>query len=350
MILVSGYYGYHNSGDEAILAALCRDLANLGISSREITVLSGDPAYTEKTHQVAAVFRYNPLAVIDALGNSRVLISGGGSLLQDATSWRTIPYYLGIIQIALAFGLKVVVYGQGIGPVKNRLYQRWIAELFNRAEGIAVRDPISAQLLQEWGVEGHLITTAADPVFGMELEPGGSGYDRERDAGITINLRPYSNWEREYPHWISLIKNWSAVFQLPMRFAALGPGDLTIGLALQRAIPQLEVIQASDWHQACQLMGQSDICVSMRLHGLIFAARSGSVPVGLSYDPKISALGSQLGIPICPPVPDVRLTNTVADLLANRAAHRQSLTRKVEELCSRSEQNRSVLAAVLQSL
>jgi len=348
MILVSGYYGYHNSGDEAILAALCRDLAALGVPGREITVISGNPAHTVKTHQVSAVYRYNPLAVIDAMGNSRVLISGGGSLLQDATSWRTIPYYLAVIQAALAFGLKVMVYGQGIGPVKNRLYQRWIADVLNRADVITLRDSGSAELLQGWGVDAGRLTVAADPVFGLDLEPDHPVL--EPVPGITVNLRPYSHWERDYPQWISLIRSWLADFQLPVAFAALGPGDLKIGLALKRAVPQLEVSAAEDWRHAFRLMGQREICVSMRLHGLIFAARGGSVPVGISSDPKVTALCSLLNLPACQPKPDVRLTDTVRSLLAAQTSRRGQLARDVEALRVKSGQNRSALASVLQSL
>ena len=72
--------------------------------------------------------------------------------MQDATSWRTIPYYLTIIKTAVALGLKVVIYGQGIGPVKTALSAR-IADVFNQADGIAVRDSDSAQLLQKWGLD-----------------------------------------------------------------------------------------------------------------------------------------------------------------------------------------------------
>ncbi|HHX01635.1 MAG TPA: polysaccharide pyruvyl transferase CsaB [Firmicutes bacterium] len=347
MILVSGYYGYHNSGDEAILAALCQDLNGLGVHSKEITVLSGNPAHTQKTYNVTAISRLNPFAVVDAIGHGRLLISGGGSLLQDATSWRTIPYYLSIIQMALAFGLKVVVYGQGIGPVKNRLYQRWIVNAFSRAAGVAVRDPGSAELLQDWGMDSHLLSIAADPVFGLELESEHSPESSGQTPGITINLRPYRHWDRDFPHWIQLIKGWLSAFELPVRFVALGPGDLQIGVALQRAIPQLSVIDAGHWRSALRLMGQNEICVSMRLHGVIFAALGGSLPIGIGYDPKIEVLGLQLGIPVYPAAPDIRLTNAIAGLLTDRASQLQQLSHSVAELRQRSEQNRRVLATVI---
>ncbi|HKM17809.1 MAG TPA: polysaccharide pyruvyl transferase CsaB [Limnochordia bacterium] len=345
MILVSGYYGCHNSGDEAILAALCQDLAALGVSNKEITVLSGDPAHTESTHHVAAISRFNPLAMIDAMGHSRILISGGGSLLQDATSWRTIPYYLTIIKTAVALGLKVVIYGQGIGPVKNRLYQRWIADVFNQADGIAVRDSDSAQLLQKWGLDTGRLLITADPVFSLEHRHDGP--ENPTGSGITINLRPYRHWERDYPHWISLIKSWLSAWQTPVRFAALGPGDRQIGLMLARAIPKLEVIAAEDWRSALHLMGQTEVSVSMRLHGMIFAALGGSLPIGIDYDPKVKVLGSQLQVPVCPAVPDIRLTKAIGRLLADPQPQRKNLARRVEELRRRSEQNRALISTVL---
>ena len=101
MILVSGYYGFKNSGDEAMLAALCEDLEVLNIARENIVVFSGNPNYTRRIHRVKAVSRNNPMEIIKAFKGGKLLISGGGSLLQDSTGHLTVPYYLGMIELAL---------------------------------------------------------------------------------------------------------------------------------------------------------------------------------------------------------------------------------------------------------
>lgn len=145
MIVVSGYYGFANLGDEAILAALCADLEVLGgFSRREILVLSHNPADTESVHGVRAIDRYNLRKVWQILGIARGFVSGGGSLLQDVTGPRSIPYYLGLAELALLRKIPVVMYGQGIGPVQSALFRRWVRRVYGRSSAYSVRDRHSA--------------------------------------------------------------------------------------------------------------------------------------------------------------------------------------------------------------
>lgn len=343
MILISGYYGCGNSGDEAVLAALCSDLVSLGVDPSEITVLSGNPEETAALHKVSAVPRSNFPAIVRAVRRSRLLISGGGSLLQDSTSWRTVPYYLLIIQLALSFGCKVVIYGQGIGPVSSRVYQRWIKSVFSRVHGISVRDAGSAQLLQDWGLDESVIITAADPVFNLQLD------HRATAPGLTINLRPYPTLQADFYRWVDLINSWKSGLNLDVRFAALGPGDAEIGRKLQQEIPELEFIIAEDWNSAFRLMSAAEICVSMRLHGLIFAALGGSAPLGLCYDPKVAAVSSQLGIKVSSPQPDQDLTAELVQVRADRDDYLRRLAERVELMRTLSKKNRDVLAAAVRN-
>ena len=95
-ILLSGYYGFDNAGDEAVLYAILQSLRK-AIPDGEITVLSNQPEQTEAQYKVRAVDRWNKKALYREVKNCDLLISGGGSLLQDVTSKNGILYYLGII-------------------------------------------------------------------------------------------------------------------------------------------------------------------------------------------------------------------------------------------------------------
>ena len=137
-IVLSGYYGFANSGDEAVLHALVQALREeareAGIFLR-IIVLSGNPAQTQRMHGVEAVHRMRPWTVIKALWRADALVSGGGSLLQDVTSARSMRYYLGIIRLALWLRKPVFIYAQGIGPIRNaRRFGPQIRSLLNRCK------------------------------------------------------------------------------------------------------------------------------------------------------------------------------------------------------------------------
>ena len=117
-IAVSGYYGFNNFGDEAILKTLVQELK---LYSTEITVFSKSPALTSSRLGVSAVYTFDFFNIFRTLKSVDVLISGGGSLLQDSTSLKSLFYYLGVILVALFFRKKVVIFAQGIGPINNFL-------------------------------------------------------------------------------------------------------------------------------------------------------------------------------------------------------------------------------------
>ena len=115
-ILISGYYGFDNIGDESILRTLVSSLRE-HIPGCSLTVLSHNPASTREKYGVEAVERMSPMAILRAVKQCDMLISGGGSLLQDVTSSKSLHYYLSIIRCAEFFHKKVFIYSQGIGPI-----------------------------------------------------------------------------------------------------------------------------------------------------------------------------------------------------------------------------------------
>ena len=121
-IVISGYYGFDNFGDEAILSVLVNRLKNFGF---EIVVLSSNPRKTSMNYFVNSIKSFDFFQVAGLLKQSNILISGGGSLLQDVTSLKSLVYYLWVIATALRYKKKVIIFAQGIGPIKNK-----IAEFF----------------------------------------------------------------------------------------------------------------------------------------------------------------------------------------------------------------------------
>ena len=115
-ILISGYYGFDNIGDESILRTLVSSLRE-HIPDCSLTVLSHNPTSTREKYGVEAVDRMSPVAILRAVKKCDMLISGGGSLLQDVTSSKSLHYYLSIIRCAEFFHKKVFIYSQGIGPI-----------------------------------------------------------------------------------------------------------------------------------------------------------------------------------------------------------------------------------------
>ena len=150
-ILMSGYYGFDNSGDDAILKAIIKDIRAMD-DSVDIVVLSKDPAKTKSMYNVKAVDRFNLREVIMP---QRIphYINGGGSLLQDITSTRSLLYYLALMMLAKLFRKPVMVYANGIGPIKRK-FNRYLTRLIlNRVDLITLRDEDSREYLRKMKVE-----------------------------------------------------------------------------------------------------------------------------------------------------------------------------------------------------
>lgn len=339
MILVSGYYGFANLGDEAILAALCNDLEELGIKRQDIVVLSAQPEETQAQHGVKALPRFDLYQIWHALGKARLLISGGGSLLQDATSSRSIPYYLGLIELAQLRKVPIVMYGQGVGPVRRPVFQRWVRRAFQLSAASSVRDQTSLELLVSFGLEPDKVKLFADPVFSQKsVENKAIQQDR-----VLLNLRPYAGWPSQERLWTSLLLVWQEQ-GLNIEFIPLGPGDGEIGLRLQALCPALTVHPQLTLARYPQVYAGAALCVSMRLHGIIFSALADVLPVGLNYDPKVEAISSQLGIPLWRLPELAGLETAVPKLMVDAETYRTSYQRALTELRQGALGNRTLLA------
>lgn len=342
MILVSGYYGFDNLGDEAILAVLCADLIALGVKREDIAVLSNHPKMTADQLQVTALPRYDLRQIWRALGSSRLFISGGGSLLQDVTSRRSIPYYLGLVELALLRKVPVVMYGQGVGPVQSKLYRPWVGRAFRRSLASSVRDAGSCQLLLKWGVPLEKIELAADPVFQEEIREDSS----EKAPKILLNLRPYSGWKGQQRLWSNQVMFWQD-HGFSVEFLPLGPGDLEMGQILRGESPGLRVHPQLTLATLQETFLGASLCVSMRLHGLIFSALHDCQPIGLNYDPKVAAICQQLNIPFWELEELSELNLGVDYVLRQAEQHRLDYHRALENLRSAALKNRAMLARVL---
>ena len=126
-ILISGYYGFSNAGDEAMLTAIVTSLKQQA-PQVELTVISGHPEVTARLHPVKAIHRFNLWGILRAMAGTDLLLSGGGSLLQNVTSRMSLYYYLSIIGLAGLLGKKIMLFAQGIGPIRGR-FSRFLTRL-----------------------------------------------------------------------------------------------------------------------------------------------------------------------------------------------------------------------------
>jgi len=288
--VVCGYYGFGNGGDEALLAALLQMLP-AGIKP---VVLSNDPEQTRSTYGVEAVNRWQGAAVVQILRKSDLLILGGGSLLQDVTSARSLIYYGGLLWMAQRLGVRTVAWSQGIGPLGRGWTRGLVRALLAGCAQVSVRDGKSAQLMQDWGIAHTLVV---DPVWALAPQPVALP-----DPGpwAAVALRPYPDLT---PQRLELLILALAQFQRATNLAVLLipfqlPGDVALAATIQgRLQGPSQILQLRDPRQLRGVFEQVRWCLAMRFHGVLMAAAAGCPVWGLSYDPKVTQLLHALGAP-----------------------------------------------------
>ncbi len=306
---VSGYYGCGNAGDEAVLAGIKEALQRQAGDEAQMIVLSQNPAETRRLHGLAAVDRMNLSMVRRVLSETDLLLSGGGSLLQDTTSIRSLLYYLWIIRLAYSQGVPAMFYAQGIGPLRRALSRTLVRMVANRAACITVRDEPSARLLTSLGVTRAKIEVTADPAFALSPAPADC-VDRLMEAEglptdaplLGVALRPWgAPGESPAEAYARLLNALAAqcrarIVLLPMQM----PGDKTFAeeVAQRADCPEAIAIVRNAYppETLLALTARMQAVVAMRLHALIFAARVGVPPFALSYDPKVESLMRGLGL------------------------------------------------------
>ena len=295
-LVISGYYGFGNAGDEAMLSAMIGAFRQLE-PDVELTIISGNPADTMSRHGVKALHRLNFPGIIGALRRSDLLVSGGGSLLQDVTSCRSFYYYLSIMFLAIWLRKPFMLYAQGIGPLQGPLARWAMGFVGKRAAGITVRDEGSKEELASLGVTEQDIAVTADPVMclnGMSCPAGKEILHKKDITGsgplVGISVREWKGWE-PYKQVIAatadkLVEERGAtVVFLPMQW----PQDVKASGKV-RGLMRTESFEIDSEYptpEIVSIIGCMDLLIGVRLHSLIFAALMEVPLVGISYDPKI---------------------------------------------------------------
>ena len=305
-VVMSGYYGFSNAGDDAILQSIHGGILAAS-DDIQVTVLSHDPEQTRRQYGLDAVYRFDLVQVGRALRRCDALLSGGGSLLQDRTSTRSLLYYLMVIRWAKKLGKPVMLYANGIGPVTKPENRKKVKQTVELANVVTLRDRASAQELRDMGVKHPELHITADPVF--NLVPAGA--DRGRELLVKAGLPAGRKFAA-----VS-VRDWPAARQFPQQAARLCDhlhrtyGLETVFLLMQPAADRETTEQVrramespsylldvpATPSELMAVLGQAELCVAMRLHTLIFAARMAVPTVGLVYDPKVDSYLKELDLP-----------------------------------------------------
>jgi len=359
-VLMSGYYGFNNSGDEAILMAMHKNISELD-ERLNVTVLSNSPEQTRINHNVNVVYRFGLWEVFKAITNCDVLLSGGGSLLQDTTSTRSIVYYLSIIWLAKLFGKKVMLYANGIGPVSKEGNRRWVKRILNKADVITIREQNSYEELVKMGVSNKNAFVTADPVFTMDGISKDAARELLKKEGIPldkplvgVSVRSWRDIEKFSHNLAKLCDIIYEKFDMNIVFIVMQPSkDKAISEKVMETMKNPSYIFNGEYtpQDIMGVISLMDIVLGMRLHTLIFAARQRVPLLGFVYDPKIEYYLNKFGMPTGGTIDSFDYDGSIKaieDMIANRDKYVSDLDKKAEELEVLAHMNEQYLKELLE--
>ncbi len=332
-IIISGWYGYKNTGDEAILASMI-DSIRKEINDVDITVFSANTPYTTKIHHVKAVYPL-PFGVLSigsailrgrlfqtakALWKAELFILGGGGFLSDWQSWTVILQWLGPIVLSKIFRKKVMLYAVGAGPITTKRGKFLTRVILNKcADVITVRDDQSKEWLQKAGVKKKIYVTVDPAILLKPAEPDrinellkGEHIDSSKPlVGIAISpifhIQKY--WPNQYEKFLKFKNVWPKVVDfiiseldanvvfIPMQI----PSDRDFALELIKSVEnkvrnRVKLITGEYTPQEMLgIISRMDMMIGMRLHSLILAAGRGVPMVGIVIHHKTWCFLSEVG-------------------------------------------------------
>lgn len=366
-LLIAGYHGFGNCGDEAILQAMTTNIRAMA-DDVSITALSNKPEFTKTEYGIDSVQRFRVFSVLSAIRRCDIMLSGGGTLLQNGTSTRSLLYYLAIIRTAKFFGKKVMLYGNGIGPVTGKLNRRLVKMVVNKVDAITLREKLSEADLLSIGVKKPNMEVTADPAFGLESVSDDEARKLFEIEGIPLekNIVGVSvrSWQKalygEDAYIDAIAKacddiaaSGREIVFLPMEY----PRDIEISSKVMSKMKFESYIFKNRYNpsQILGITGCFDVMMSMRLHTLIFAAVKNVPMVGIIYDPKVEYYLQELDMPEGGDIRHSRLDykklgNIVNNIFDDIEGYKARLKKQSDIMLEKAHRNDEILAEQLDLL
>jgi polysaccharide pyruvyl transferase CsaB len=355
-VVISGYYGYNNSGDDILLRSIIDNLSEYR-HDLDITVLSMRPKETRQQYGVNAVYRFNFLSVFIKLCGAKLLITGGGTHMQDETSTQSLIYYLWVINTARALKIKNMLYANGIGPVNRPANVRRVRRALDRVDLITLREQESLTVLRNIGVTVPKTYVTSDAAFALPPADYKKAAEFLTGIGITgpffcVAIRSWKNNPPGLEEHIAafadhMVTNYGyqALF-VPMQPASdLEISRRVISFMASPAVLMPEVNPGGDLNTVRGAMACAEIVLAMRLHALIYAMENGVPMIGLVYSTKVRKLMDSVNQAWYMPVEE-----TDADVLIGYAdaihSDKAAISEAIKE-AGRAEREKALLNARL---
>lgn len=362
-IVICGNYGAGNLGDEAILASILQSIKKCEPQA-SVTVLSADPFYTEKIHQIKSVylfpsgirsflrgiFKREFFCTSRTVKNSDKIIFGGGELFSLEKKARIIW----LIQAFFLYlsGKKVYIYAQSFAETKYNFFPKWVLK---KAALVTVRDKESFNLASKLVGNTQKLYLTTDPIFLLNTTPP----EHRKQTCVIV--------PRDIPQYTEiLIKNLAQLSLLVgqkyglttdiINFHATSKKDRYIVdtiLARTTEVPSSSNHFALDFNGIIKTFGDAKFVVGVRLHSVLISILTKTPFITISYSKKIENFLKDIGLEeLIIKLENIRLenlSNKFEEVWSKRAEYQEKLDNIAKTLKEKALLNEELLRDFLKN-
>lgn len=385
-VMVSGWYGHDNLGDEAILESMVSSIREMDPRT-EITVLSSNPAQTARRYRVKSRNRHqsrrNPLSYLSLAGTiigTDVFVLGGGGFLSDWQYPGVPRMWLRQPLLAKRLGTRVMAFGIGAGPITTPEGMKWTKYALDRFDAVTVRDETSRRVLVEAGVKQNVEVTA-DPA--LLLEPSEESRLSEKvsrddipykEQCVGLVITPVFHKETLWPGSLEKYARFRKTCLELIHHIANDIGMNALLIPFQKSIdlPFLEGLRSEcdaegvyvlrgvySPREILRLIGHLKLLIGNRFHSIMFGAMANVPTIGISIHHKIADFLKDVGLePYSFPLGDGALVpNTDLDIrmlkdcieeqLNNAESIRRTIKERIVQLRDGARRNNDILCSLM---
>jgi len=308
--ILTGYYGHNNAGDTALMFTIINNINNFAGKTKnyKICVLTKNPKKLQDNinnyfDNIVTKSRFNIFHVRKAVKSSKALVFGGGTLLQDSTSTRSLSYYVWLLKTAQKYGKKTILYANGIGPVYLEKNIKKIKDVMQNITLATMRDETSYNMLLDMGVDSTKIHLTADEAITIKQNKYWDAYKRDfreyiKGDYIVISMRRWkgasSTFFAEFAAAVDKICRETKLIPVYVVMEPKNDNALSEHLASLNSKGYVVKSGGDDIEKILTVIRSATAVISMRLHTIIFAAAFGVPMIGISYDPKVRSFLNQI--------------------------------------------------------
>ncbi len=290
-IVISGAYGCGNRGDELMLEAMLRGIRRDAPESA-VTVLSHSPEETERRFDVDSVQYLDFPRIARSLRRADTLLLGGGNLLQDDTSRRSLAYYLALLRMGHRLGCRCILPSAGLGPLSESGWRKTAQVLNECAARIVFRERASLEAAKAHGVTKPVLEPGRDAALDTAVPEAESG-------GILLFCpRPLRGGRDKTRRLAAETAAFASAHGLQLVFLAMNVrSDAPICRELSREFGGTSADAPENTAALAKIFASAAFTVSMRLHALTLSYLAGTPRLGIDTDGRIAASSGELETP-----------------------------------------------------